>query len=98
MERKFLKGDIVKHFKREMLSQQEKETSMYLYQIIAFAKHTETRESLVIYEALYGDFETYARPASMFYGEVDHEKYPMIKQKYRLEKTPYTASDNTKYN
>lgn len=84
--RKFKKGTIVKHFKRELLSDNEKEiSSMHLYQIIDTAINTENDIRLVIYKALYGDMKVYARPESMFYNEVDHKKYPNIKQKYRFE-------------
>ena len=82
-ERDIYEGDIVRHFKREWVSQ---ETSEYLYKVLAFASHTETGERLVIYQALYAPFKICARPYSMFMSEVDHEKYPEVQQKFRFEK------------
>jgi len=79
-------GDIVQHFKRETVSEDERIINMYLYEIIAIAQHTETKEDLVIYRALYTPYKIYARPLEMFCSEVDRVKYPDIKQKYRLEK------------
>ncbi len=83
--RVFRSGDIVKHFKREMLGEVGRNANRFLYKIIGFAEHTETGQELVIYQAMYDDFKVYARPKSMFVSEVDREKYPDIKQKYRFE-------------
>ena len=76
-------GDIVQHFKREWVSP---DTSEYLYKVLAVAHHTENGEKLMIYQALYAPFKICARPYDMFMSEVDREKYPDIKQKYRFEK------------
>ena len=83
VERDLCVGDIVQHFKREWVS---KETSEYLYKILAFAQHTENGEHLVIYQGLYAPFKICARPYAMFMSEVDREKYPDVKQKFRFEK------------
>ena len=82
-ERDILVGDIVQHFKREWVSF---ETSEYLYKVLAFAQHTETGEKLVVYQRMYPPFKICARPYDMFMSEVDREKYPKIRQKYRFEK------------
>ena len=75
-------GDIVQHFKREWVSP---DTSEYLYKVLAVAHHTENGEKLMIYQALYAPFKICARPYDMFMSEVDRDKYPDIKQKYRFE-------------
>lgn len=80
--RSFAPGDIVCHFKRHMM---ENPTVEYLYQIIGIATHSETREQVMVYRALYGEKGLYVRPLAMFMSEVDTEKYPEAKQKYRFE-------------
>lgn len=90
MTREFKSGDIVQHFKRELIEGEK--GSKYLYLIVGTATHTETGEKLMIYKPLYGSVSCLdgancaARPFDMFMSEVDHEKYPNIKQKYRFEK------------
>ena len=56
-----------------------------LYQIRCLARNSETREMMVVYQAMYDTFEIYVRPLSTFMEEVDHVKYPEIKQKYCFE-------------
>lgn len=71
--REFEVGDIVRHFKGD------------LYLVLWFARHTETEEHLVVYKALYGDGDVYARPTTMFLEEVPEGKENPTGQKHRFE-------------
>lgn len=89
-ERTLETNDIVRHFKRETV---DPHTTKYLYKIIGIATHSETKEKLMVYQALYDDFSLYVRPLDMFMSKVDKEKYPDIRQEYRFEKTKLTKEE-----
>ena len=72
-------GSLYKHFKG------------HIYKVIAIAYDTEKYSEenkddsrVVVYENIESK-DVWARPYSMFIEEVDHNKYPDVKQKYRFE-------------
>lgn len=60
------------------------------YMILAVGHHSETKEKMVVYYDRLGKNSNIndpcIRPLDLFMSEVDHEKYPDVKQKYRFEK------------
>ena len=88
MAPRFQPGDIVKHFKRDLSGEDvlAVEPNKYLYEVVSWARHSETDERYVVYRALYGTKETWVRPYAMFMEEVDGEKYPQVRQRFRFEK------------
>ena len=78
MDRVIQIGKKYKHFKGKM------------YKVLDIVYDSESNsddeyKKVVIYQALYGDKLKWARPYDMFNSEVDHIKYPDVKQKYRFE-------------
>ncbi len=66
-------GRIYKHFKGD------------LYLVEDFVLHSETKEKMVLYRALYGKGLRYVRPYEMFVSKVDKKKYPQVQQEYRFQ-------------
>ena len=74
MEKENLKiKGVYKHFKN----------NYYILEDVA--KHSEKGEKYAVYRQLYGNGELYIRPLDMFLSEVDKNKYPNVKQKYRFQ-------------
>lgn len=56
-----MKKGIYKHYKGN------------LYKVITVARHSETEEEMVVYQALYGNFEYWVRPKVMFEENIHHK-------------------------
>lgn len=52
------------------------------YEVIAIAKHSETQEEMVVYRALYGDNETWVRPAAMWNERVERDGKTVLRFTY----------------
>lgn len=91
-EARIKRGDYVRHFKRETLTELELRSNprKYLYKVLSIdAINTVDESRCVVYGSMYDD-KVYVRPYDEFMSEVDKVKYPDIKQKYKFE----TISDH----
>ncbi len=71
-EIKLVEGGIYRHFKGG------------IYQIKTLAKHSETGETMVVYQAMKPPFEVWVCPLSMFVERLDRSVYPDVGQKLRF--------------
>ena len=53
-----------------------------LYRLIGLAKHSETLEQMVVYQALYGELGLWARPAAMWNETVIIDGNPVTRFTY----------------
>lgn len=58
------------------------------YKIITMSKDSEDLSDVVVYQNILDETSLWNRKALDFFSEVDHHKYPDIKQKYRFEIKP----------
>ncbi len=49
------------------------------YRVIGVARHSETEEEVVVYQALYGEYGLWVRPLSMFTGTVEVDGQTMLR-------------------
>ena len=59
-----LKPGLYRHFKGN------------LYRLLYVAKHSETLEPMVVYQALYGEMGVWVRPAAMWNEHIDRDDDP----------------------
>ena len=70
--REVKEGQVYKHFKN------------IIVEVLCVAKDAENLKEMVFYKHI-DNGDIWVRPIEEFLSEVNHEKYPDVKQKYRFE-------------
>lgn len=76
-------GDIVRHFKRQYIT--DKNSKLYLYKVVGMVTDTTHEQDVVVYQSLENG-KLYTRELNEFLSYVDKNKYPDIEQIYRFER------------
>lgn len=75
----------IEKLKSELTGKRFKHFKGNIFTVIDIGIYSETAEPLVIYKNTDGQDLTWCRPLTEFLSEVDHVKYPDVKQKMRFE-------------
>ena len=70
------------NMRRIKIGAQYKHFKGKIVKVLMIAKDSEDLKEVVVYKH---DNDTWVRPKDEFLSEVDHNKYPEVKQKYRFE-------------
>lgn len=96
--RVFYPGDIVTHYKYDSLDKKDKKRNKCVYQIIGVGIDCVTESKVVIYQAMYEDFQLFVRPYDEFFGFVNIEEEKkgsvIVSQKYHFDH--FKEKDNKK--
>jgi hypothetical protein len=65
------------------------------YRVLGTARHSETMEELVVYQALYGEHGLWVRPAAMFAQTVEHDGRTQPRFAFEGEATDLFAMPET---
>ena len=83
----------IRHIKDDMVGYLYRHFKGGLYIVTDIAVHSETEEPMVIYRSWHDPLLVWCRPLSMFLSEVDHEKYPDVKQLMRFKRCEIGGSE-----
>lgn len=53
------------------------------YKLLHLARHSETEEWLAVYQTLYGNFDFWVRPLSMFMEQIEHNGKQVARFEYQ---------------
>lgn len=84
--------ETIEKLRVEMVGKRYRHFKGKIYVVIDIAVHTETDEIMVVYKRFLDSLVTWCRPLEMFMSDVDHKKYPDVKQKKRFERM-YTEDE-----